>query len=481
MLPITDLPEWMETNDNFDWIEDCFSSDIKKSQLFEPSLTIPSSCFETQSSLSFGDDLLIENHVPEKVCKVEVPQSFVLSDLYEPTEISQHGIYQPFETSQLGVFQPIETFEVDTSYQPIENSEVDTYQPIETSEVDIYQPIDVSEHDTYQSTSVHNNAEVYSSDCLNTGEEYPEEVEESKVEVIELPNDVSFQDNCISCPVSSAGMGSSSFIIPNENNFECIEEIVATESPVSPLVISVPLTDAVPLVQNPVIKTIRVSNIQYCNSPLRTIMKANPSTISSKRQQKPKKIIINLKRITRPVKREVVAEPSVPTLKDIISSGEGDDLIRELVSPVTENQESDTSIIATEDDQLTDYESNFADSQCSLFSPVSYVSGELQMQPESPKDCEFSEDLSDYEYSTSNSSRRAPYSLAERKLRKKDQNKRAALRYRQKKKDVEDTVLTSLEKEELKHLELKGKYNALHMEVQLMKKLMREVIAAKRK
>ena len=66
-----------------------------------------------------------------------------------------------------------------------------------------------------------------------------------------------------------------------------------------------------------------------------------------------------------------------------------------------------------------------------------------------------------------------------RKERKKEQNKQAALRYRQKKRQEDDKLMVQVEAQEERQKKLKAKYSNLKQELSYLKKLMREVLIAK--
>lgn len=89
---------------------------------------------------------------------------------------------------------------------------------------------------------------------------------------------------------------------------------------------------------------------------------------------------------------------------------------------------------------------------------------------------------------TSENTRSAPYSkpssnkeskTTERKLRKKQQNKDAALRYRQKKKAESSTFMTECEQLESRNKELRDKVDSMTREIDYLKTLMAEVYKAK--
>jgi len=72
----------------------------------------------------------------------------------------------------------------------------------------------------------------------------------------------------------------------------------------------------------------------------------------------------------------------------------------------------------------------------------------------------------------------APYP-ADKRERKKEQNKQAALRYRHKKKQEDDTIMAQIKAEEERQEKLQAKYDNLKQELACMKKIMREVFIAK--
>lgn len=172
-----------------------------------------------------------------------------------------------------------------------------------------------------------------------------------------------------------------------------------------------------------------------------------------------KPFVINVKRVSLP-KRISSKKPSVKkpalTLKQALESREADDFINELISsPPPESVQS-----------IDDGE-NFTDcietqSRTSAMSPENVYSD----FPESP---------------LVKGSRKSPYSVTEKKLRKKEQNKRAALRYRQKKKEEEDSVLLELRHEQQIQKQLLEKYESVRVELKLMKDLARRMLVAQGK
>jgi len=65
----------------------------------------------------------------------------------------------------------------------------------------------------------------------------------------------------------------------------------------------------------------------------------------------------------------------------------------------------------------------------------------------------------------------------EKKVRKKEQNKTAALRYRHKKRDEQGTVLTEYEVLEKRNIELKTKVTEMTKEIDYLKGLIEEICA----
>jgi len=80
--------------------------------------------------------------------------------------------------------------------------------------------------------------------------------------------------------------------------------------------------------------------------------------------------------------------------------------------------------------------------------------------------------------SRKSSSRKTPYS-GDRKERKKEQNKQAALRYRQKKKQEDTEIMAVIHAEEDRQKELSMKHTKLKQELSCLKKIMRDLFIAK--
>jgi len=76
--------------------------------------------------------------------------------------------------------------------------------------------------------------------------------------------------------------------------------------------------------------------------------------------------------------------------------------------------------------------------------------------------------------------RRVPFSQAERKQRKKEQNKRAAIRYREKKKEEQDQMFGSIDEEEDKNLSLREENVRLVSEKEIVKRLFLDLLQRKR-
>jgi len=136
--------------------------------------------------------------------------------------------------------------------------------------------------------------------------------------------------------------------------------------------------------------------------------------------------------------------------------------------------------ITTDSSHVENYEGAFL----SLLSP----SSEDNFSVSSPIVADDEESGSDYSktemhsYSRSprksKANRKSPYPEG-RKERKKEQNKQAALRYRQKKKQEDDEFMGKIQEEEERQKQLKAKYTNLKQELTYLKKIMREVLIAK--
>lgn len=424
----------MESND-FSWeqrfnLEECFSDDLKKHQFFE-----------SPSPVSFSDDL--KGHQLFESATNLSPSPACFSD-----DLNDHQLFE--STAKISPpSSPSFSFD-DPVFQEQDPLYVDACL-LEPKQEDFKKNISVQLQQIIQQTS----------------DEEP--VQQEPIEEVPSQYELPYS------PPFSPGVLSSGLILFDQDSVTCAEETVVTQK-LAPRIISVPVSDAVGHRQLPLIK---ISNIQYEEPQVQPPLKLRVVKPASRNVLHP--IMIKLKRVTRPIKKvasKMTFKP-VPkhvelTLKDILSTEKADDLIRELVSPA-----SVTLIDDTNDIVLSDAESEFDESSSSsfVFSPMSHGSSELHMRPESPGS-PYVDEISE-EHLSHASKRPGPYSVTERKLRKKEQNKRAALRYRQKKKDEGDTIYVSLEKEEQRHKELQAKFDSLNTEVNLMKKLMREVIAAK--
>lgn len=236
-------------------------------------------------------------------------------------------------------------------------------------------------------------------------------------------------------PVSSAGFGSPAFIITDD---ELVEQ--------TPRIISVPVSEAVPII--PYIKTIgRPKNEVSNKSALNKVHVSDFLTL-----------------------KEVAVKPDKSvTLKDILGGNpvQGDRIIQKM--SFKEEEIADNLFLIDESVDCSE-----TGEQPSICLNVTHESeDDSHFLDDDCIDIEFSED----QPSTSSKKKRSgPYSLNERKLRKKEQNKRAALRYRQKKKDEEGSVLSALQAEEKKHKELLHQYDDLYRELKVIKKLVREAV-----
>jgi len=79
-----------------------------------------------------------------------------------------------------------------------------------------------------------------------------------------------------------------------------------------------------------------------------------------------------------------------------------------------------------------------------------------------------------------NRKRRIPYTQAERKMRKKEQNKRAAIKYRERKKEEQEKISGSLEEEEERYRQLKEESMRLMTEKEMVKQLFLDLLKRKR-
>ncbi|KAF2362954.1 Basic-leucine zipper domain [Trinorchestia longiramus] len=314
--------------------------------------------------------------------------------------------------------------------------------------------------------------------------------------------------------------GIPAFVPPDKSDSDDIELINA-----SPQVISVPISDAIPV--PPSVVEPDYSHPSKSETPM-VIIKRIPTTAFSQTNE-PQKIVINLKRVSvfpksstpapnaRPSYDNLTAVESshvnaanswtgahhlqAPTLKDVLSRNDAEDHLLDLLKPVPLEEPVSPSISIGEDQSYVvgSVESASANHDyISLMSPVAesvstdMTYEELTDDSEvfllSPESCSSEQILSPPHItspfkavkSSGRKPRASPYSPMEKKLRKKEQNKRAALRYRHKKKEEEDTILSLLQTEEARQKDLKEKYYSLQMEVRLLKNLMKEVAAKKK-
>jgi hypothetical protein len=295
-------------------------------------------------------------------------------------------------------------------------------------------------------------------------------------------------------------------------------------SDISPQVISVPISDAV---SKPTSAVKEVSPQFKSEAPPVVIVKRIPTTAFSQTSE-PQKIVINLKRVSvvpksstplpnaSPLFNKISVESFssveesydgsitshprslAPSLKEASSRDNTSPQLLDLVKPVLLEEPVSPSISIIEDPSqyvetdLVDhdgisiaspsaesigaemtYEELTEDSGVFLLSPESISNKQLQSPPHITSSLKAVK-------SSERKSRPSPYSPMEKKLRKKEQNKRAALRYRQKKKEEEDSIFSLLQREEARQKDLKEKYDSLQMEMRLLKNLMREVIAKKK-
>lgn len=153
--------------------------------------------------------------------------------------------------------------------------------------------------------------------------------------------------------------------------------------------------------------------------------------------------IIYCKRVTVPSHPKVILPSPTPPLKDIITE-QGDELVRDYVD-------------------LIDMKIEPEDWQRSR-------SGSLE--------CEFTCGLEGT--NTRSPKRKASFTAQERKLRKKEQNKQAAIRYREKKKEEHDLFFSSLEKEEEENVRLREQNDKLKAEKEIVARLLLEMLKKKK-
>jgi len=161
--------------------------------------------------------------------------------------------------------------------------------------------------------------------------------------------------------------------------------------------------------------------------------------------------IIYLKKVSVP---KPVVKPE-PVLKDIIS-GDGDELLRELLPT-----------FKSEPLKMQDYREDTKPS-------TSQQSTWERDEDYKPLVQSWDQD-EDYQPSAQ-SRRRRPFTKEEKKLRKKEQNKRAALRYREKKRGEFSSLAEELNDLDVKIAEKTGNLNKLELEADLLKSLVKDLI-----
>jgi len=205
------------------------------------------------------------------------------------------------------------------------------------------------------------------------------------------------------------------------------------------------------------------------------------SDIDEQEKFKPGKLIIKVKKHCVPVivspstiEAEESRDFSERTLKEVLQSDDADMLIRNLMNssssaPSFTHQEETCSSVMSDDSMDDEIPNNIG----SLLSPSSSVYSSDYSSSPSPS--EFTKRASKVGV------RGRPYATADRKERKKEQNKRAALRYREKRREEEMRLQKIVDKEHAKRSELIEKYRSLQMEVKCMKKLARDMLVAQGK
>ena len=165
-----------------------------------------------------------------------------------------------------------------------------------------------------------------------------------------------------------------------------------------------------------------------------------------------KKVYLGKKSSSRRSSPQFLSSASPPTLKEDLESDEADYFTRKMmISPQVNDCSTDSSSVG-DDDCL------------SSFSPASSIRSADGLQPEKAKGIEGN-----------------AYRSTEKKLRKKEHDKRAALRYRRKKKEEERRVLAELRREEEYREKLLLRYEIVRKELTLIKQLFREMLVAQGK
>jgi len=177
------------------------------------------------------------------------------------------------------------------------------------------------------------------------------------------------------------------------------------------------------------------------------------------------------------LKKVSVSKPVVkpePVLKDIIS-GDGDELLRELLptfksEPLKMQDYREDTKPSTSQQPTSAYGSSWErDEDCKPLAQSWDQDEDYQPSAQSWEQDE------DYQPSAQ-SRRRRPFTKEEKKLRKKEQNKRAALRYREKKRGEFSSLAEELNDLDVKIAEKTGNLNKLELEADLLKSLVKDLI-----
>lgn len=180
----------------------------------------------------------------------------------------------------------------------------------------------------------------------------------------------------------------------------------------------------------------------------------------------------------------VIKDPDM-TLKDFLKVGCADDILDELMEiiPHTEGSQINqiSSYICDESDSSGSESPSCSSVDSSTFSP-----GFINLSDDNT-DCNSIDEDALFSLSMpSTSTRRSYRSITKAKLttqekrhKKMEQNKKAATRYRAKKKKEEMEAMAKLREEESRHNQLTEKYKGLKQEVKLLKKIMRDLFIAR--
>lgn len=203
------------------------------------------------------------------------------------------------------------------------------------------------------------------------------------------------------------------------------------------------------LSNTPYIITVPLSEVSSLSVPSQTIQ-------AYYTEEPEQQVVINIDPQSSTIPEVPSPQGSTITLKEALDSENADDFLNTLLfSKASEHSGEDESSIKEEDeDELFHYEVKEESS------PVS-------------------EHGSYYKAPKKKGIRGNPYAVTERKLRKKEQNKKAALKYRLKKKDEESAIATQIEALELRNQKLLEKFEETKTELRMMKELARTMLVAR--